>query len=260
MSLVLPCRSPARTLDRIAPATVPLRDTAVSPRRPGRIRHHERSVITVSTSTRPRLAAEPRTITGKKVAALRRAGKVPAVVYGHGQASQPIQVDAHELDQLRRHTGRNALLDLTLGKGKATPVMLQHVQEHPVTRRPVHVDLYVIKLTEEISVDVPVSFVGESPAVRRDGGTLLHLRDGVTVRALPTDLPSVLEVEAERLVDFDTVITVGDLVLPAGVTLVTDRDEPLARVQPPRVSEEPVVAEAVAAPAEPAEVESASEG
>ncbi len=195
----------------------------------------------MSTSTRPRLVAEPRTITGKKVASLRREGKVPAVVYGHGHESQPIQLDAHELDLLRRHAGRNALLDLTLGKGKPTPVMLQHVQEHPVTRRPVHVDLFVIKLTEEMSVDVPVAFTGEAPAVKRDGGTLLHLRDAVTVRALPTDLPSVLEIDAERLVDFDTIISVGDLVLPAGVTLVTDPAEPLARVQAPRVAEEPVV-------------------
>lgn len=206
----------------------------------------------MSTSTRPRLAAEPRTVTGKKVAGLRREGKVPAVVYGHGHESQPIQVDAHELDLLRRHSGRNAILDLTLGKGKATPVMLQHVQEHPVTRRPVHVDLFVIKLTEEMSVDVHVAFTGEAPAVKRDGGTLLHLRDTVTVRALPTDLPSVIEIDAERLVDFDTVITVGDVVLPAGVTMVTDGSEPLARVQAPRVAEEPVVAEGAEAPA-PAE-------
>ncbi len=194
----------------------------------------------MSTSTRPRLVAEPRTITGKKVAILRREGKVPAVVYGHGHASQPVQLDAHEFDLLRRHSGRNALIDLAVGKGKATPVMLQHVQEHPVTRRPVHVDLFVIKLTEEMSVDVPVAFTGEAPAVKRDGGTLLHLRDTVTVRALPTDLPSVIEIDAERLVDFDTVISVGDVTLPEGVTMVTDAAEPLARVQPPRVAEEPV--------------------
>lgn len=203
----------------------------------------------MSTSTRPRLVAEPRTITGKKVASLRRSGKVPGVVYGHGHESQPIQIDAHEFDLLRRHHGRNALLDLTLGKGKPTPVMLQGVQEHPVTRRPVHVDLFVIKLTEEMSIDVPVAFVGEAPAVKRDGGTLLHLRDSVTVRALPTDLPSVLEIDAERLVDFETVISVGDLSLPVGVTLVTDAAEPLARVQAPRVAEEPVVAAETAAEA-----------
>jgi large subunit ribosomal protein L25 len=206
----------------------------------------------VSTSTRPRLGAEPRTITGKKVAQLRREGKVPAVVYGNGHESQPVQLDAHELELLRRHTGRNALLDLALGKGKATPVILQHVQEHPVTRRPVHVDLFVVRMTEELTVDVPVAFTGESEAVRRDGGTLLHQRETVSVRALPDALPSAIEVDISGLIDFETTLHVGDIVAPQGVTIVTDAAEPLARVQAPRVAEEPVVA------AEPAETPAAA--
>ncbi len=207
----------------------------------------------MSTSTRPRLVAEPRTIIGKKVATLRRAGIVPAVVYGHGHESQPIQLDAHELDTLRRRTGRNTILDLSLGTGKATPVILQKVHEHPVTRRPIHVDLFVVKLSEEMTVDVPVEFTGESEAVKRDGGTLLHLRESVSVRALPDSLPSVLEADAALLTDFDAVITVADLVVPAGVTVLTDASEAIARVQQPRVAEEPVVAEPSAAPEPTAE-------
>lgn len=196
----------------------------------------------MSTSTRPRLVAEPRTVTGKKVATLRRAGKLPAVVYGHGHASQPIQVDAREFELLRRHTGRNALLDLSLGKGKPTPVMLQHIQEHPVTRRPVHVDLFVVNVSEEMTVDVPLAFVGESEAVRRDGGTLLHQRETVSVRALPDALPPVIEVSITPLVDFETTISVSDIEVPSGVTILTDPAEVLARVQAPRVAEEPVTA------------------
>lgn len=213
----------------------------------------------MSTSTRPRLAAEPRSVTGKKVASLRRAGKVPAVVYGHGHASQPVQLDAHEFDQLRRHSGRNALLDLTLGKGKPTPVILQHIQEHPVTRRPVHVDLFAVNVTEDITVDVPLAFIGESDAVRKDGGTLLHQRDTVSVRALPDALPSVIEVSIASLVDFDATIRVGDIAVPQGATILTDAAEVLARVQPPRVAEEPVVAaEAPAEAAEPTETAGSS--
>jgi large subunit ribosomal protein L25 len=196
----------------------------------------------VSTSTRPRLAAEPRTITGKKVASLRREGKVPAVVYGHGHDSQPVQLDAHELELLRRHVGRNAMLDLAMGKGKPTPVMLQHIQEHPVTRRPIHVDLFVIDLSEDITVDLAVVFTGESEAVRKDGGTLLHQRETVSVRALPDALPPAIEVDISSLVDFEATIHVGDIVAPEGVTILTDAAEPLARVQAPRVAEEPTVA------------------
>jgi large subunit ribosomal protein L25 len=204
----------------------------------------------MSTSTRPRLAAEPRTITGKKVASLRREGKVPAVMYGHGHESQTIQIDAHELELLRRHTGRNAILDVAVGKGKATPAILQHIQEHPVTRRPVHVDLFVVNVREEITVDVPIAYTGESDAVRKDGGTLLHQRETVSVRALPDALPSVIEVDISSLVDFEATLHVSDVVVPAGVTILTDAGEVLARVQAPRVAEEPTVAaEAAEAPA-----------
>jgi large subunit ribosomal protein L25 len=207
-------------------------------------------------STRPLVSAEPRDITGKKVAALRRKGILPAVVYGPGHASRSVQLDAHDFDVLRRRVGRNDLLDLKVGGGKATPVLLHHVHEHPVTRRPMHVDLFVVRMSEEMSVDVPVSLVGSSAAVDRHGGTLLHLRDSIQVRALPADLPSSLELDISRLESFDDVLQVGDAVVPPRVTLVTDPAEALARVQPPRVEAEPVAVEA--APLEAPEGEEAA--
>lgn len=192
-------------------------------------------------STRPQLVAEPRQIVGKKVASLRREGILPGVVYGHGHDSQPIQIDAHAFDVLRRKVSRNAILDLKVGGGRAIPVMLQHVHEHPVGRQPVHVDLFVVRMSEEMTVDVSVSMVGESIAVTRLGGTLLHLRDSVQVKALPMDLPSSLELDVTPLETFDSILHVRDLHVPAKVTLLTDGEEGLARVQPPRVEAAPVV-------------------
>lgn len=209
-------------------------------------------------STRPSLSAEPRTVIGKKVSVLRRLGKLPAIVYGHGHASEPIQIDAHEFEVLRRHTGRNALLDLKVGSGKARPVLLQGIHESPVTRKPLHVDLFIVKMTEELAVDVPMSVIGESPAVTLQGGNLLHLRDTVHVRALPADLPSIIEVDISRLTDFETTLHVSDLIVPARVTIVTDPTEAILRVQAPRLDTEAVpgaaeVAAAAAATAEAAE-------
>ncbi len=204
----------------------------------------------MSTSTRPRLTAEHRTILGKQVSSLRRQGLVPAVVYGHGHASEPIQVDAKELESLRRHAGRNAILDLKVGSARVTPVILQQVTVHPVQRTPIHADFFVVKMSEEMTVDVAITYVGESVAVKRDGGTLLHQRDTVSVRALPDALPSAIEVDISGLEDFESALHVSDVVAPAGVVILTDGTEPLARVQPPRVAEEPVVAEE-AAPAAP---------
>jgi large subunit ribosomal protein L25 len=200
-------------------------------------------------STRPVVVAEPREIVGKSVSRLRRQGILPAVVYGYGQPSRNIQIDARDVENLLRVAGRNALVDLKIGGGRATPVLLQGVHEHPVRRTPIHLDLHVVKMTEELTVDVPIHHVGEAGAATRLGGTLLHLRDAVQVRALPTDLPSALELDITPLDSFESVLHVSDLVIPPGVTLLTDGAEPLARVQPPRVEEEPVLAaEGVEAP------------
>lgn len=203
-------------------------------------------------STRPRLSADPRETLGKKVARLRREGVLPAVVYGHGHDSEPIQIDAKGFAELRRHAGRNALVDLKVGGGQARPVLLHAVQEHPVTRRALHADFLIVRMTEEMTVDVPVAMIGESVAIEKMGGTLLHLRDTVQVRALPADLPSSLELDISSLSTFDATLHVSDLQVPEKVVILTDGGEPLARVQAPRVEEEPVAAEAAAEEAEAA--------
>lgn len=193
-------------------------------------------------STRPVVSAEPREVLGKKVSSLRRQGILPAVVHGHGRGSQPIQLDAREFDELRRTTARNTLVDLRIGGHRAIPVLLQGVHEHPVRRHPMHVDFYVVKMTEELIVDVPINFVGESHAVEKLGGTLLHLREAISVRALPASLPSGIDLDVTPMDSFDGVLHVRDLVVPDGVTILVDADEPLARVQPPRIEEEPLMA------------------
>jgi large subunit ribosomal protein L25 len=209
-------------------------------------------------STRPELVAQHRVILGKKVAGLRREGILPAVVYGHGGDSESIQVDARAFDDIRRHHGRNTLLDLKIDGGKARPVLVHQIAEHPVKRRPVHIDFYLVTMTEEMTVDVRVVAVGESFAVEKLGATLLHQLDGVKVRALPADLPQTLDADISPLVGYDDVIHAGDLVLPAAVTLVTDPGEIVLRVQPPRVEEAPVVAEGEAEEEVEGEAEEAS--
>ena len=210
-------------------------------------------------ATRPQLAAQRREVSGKRVSRLRREGFVPAVVYGRGQPSLSIQVYAREFDALRRHAGRNALVDLKLDGGRARPVMLHGVQEHPVQRSTLHVDFLVVRMTEEMTVDVPVVLTGDSEAVSKLGGTLLHLRDTVQVRALPGELPSSIDADVSVLGDFDAMLHVGDLHVPERVTLLTDPSEPLARVQAPRVEEVPEVVEAVEAEEEAAAAEEGAE-
>ena len=196
-------------------------------------------------TARPTLAAEHRELIGKAVHRLRKQGRLPAVVYGHGVGSANVTIDAHDFDLLRKHTGPNSLVDLSVDGKKARPVLINQVQVHPVHRRPLHADLFLVRMTEELTVDVPLVASGESNAVEQLGGTLLHPTESVRVRALPDHLPQSIEYSIDSLVDFDAAIHVRDLVVPEDVTLLTDPEDVVAKVQAPRVEveEEPVVAE-----------------
>jgi large subunit ribosomal protein L25 len=205
------------------------------------------------TTTRPQLAATDRRILGKHVAQLRRAGSLPAVIYGHGVASQAVTIDAHDFEMLHRKTGPNALVDVSVDGHKAAPVLIQSIQRDPVHQRVLHVDLLAVRMTEELTVEVPIVFTGVAPAVELSGGTLLHMAETVRVRALPDHLPQSLPLAIDSLVDYEITLHVRDLVIPSDVTLLTDLDEAVVRVQAPRQEE-------VAAVATEAEDEPAAEG
>jgi large subunit ribosomal protein L25 len=202
------------------------------------------------------LTATRRTEIGKHVSHLRKAGRIPAVVFGHGIDSIAVSLDAHEFDHVRRTTHANTILELKID-GKDTHSVLVHgVQIDPRNRHLLHVDLFELKKGEEVTVEIQLRTTGESYAVDRLGGTLLHNIDRIRVRALPENLPDSIEFSVESLVDFDTAIHLRDLPMPAGVTLLSDLDEVVAKVAAPHVIEEPVVvaaegeAEGEEAPAE----------
>ena len=120
-------------------------------------------------------------------------------------------------------------------------MLIHGVQIDPRHRQLLHVDLFELKSGEEVTVEIQLHTTGESFAVARLGGTLLHNIDRIKVRALPENLPESLEFSIESLVDFDTSIHLRDLPMPAGVTLLSDPDEVVAKVAAPHVVEEPVV-------------------
>jgi large subunit ribosomal protein L25 len=205
-------------------------------------------------TARPSLAAARREILGKKVAHLRRAGQLPAVVFGHGEPSTAVTVDAHAFDLLRRHVGATTLIDVSVDGKASKPALVRNVQLDPVKRRPLHVDLFLVRMTEELTVEVPIVVTGTSEAVEKLGGTLSHL-DHLRVRGLPDHLPQRIELPVDSLTDFDAAVRVRDLAVPSDVTLLTDLDEVAAKVLPPRIEIEE------APPAEEAEEgEEAAEG
>lgn len=193
------------------------------------------------------LQAESRTVLGKKVKQLRRDGLVPGNLYGRGQESQAIQANLTEIQRIFGAVDRNAVVDMSInGSSDTIPVVLREVQRHPVTRNFLHLDFYQVDLTREIHSEARLVLIGESEAVSM-GGTVVQSLEAVMLEALPTAMPSVLEVEISVLTDFGHSVLVRDLQLPEGVTALTDGAVAVATALAPRVTEEEEEAEELAA-------------
>jgi large subunit ribosomal protein L25 len=188
-----------------------------------------------------RLAAEKRTEFGKGGARrTRRAGKVPAVIYGHGADPRHVSLPAHEFANAVRHNGVNVLLTLALEDGEQL-VIPKAIQRHPIKGYFEHVDLISVRRGEKVTIDVPLAVRGDVVA----GGMLNQERTTISVEAEATHLPSGVEVDiTDRPIG--THITAGDVPLPSGTTLVTDPEHlVLAIIEAPTAEElEAEVAEA----------------
>lgn len=184
------------------------------------------------------LAAETREVGGKKVAAVRKAGKVPAVVYGNKTQAQAIALDSKLLDKAYAHAGGNRIIGLKIDDTRQKNALIHDVQLNVITGKVEHADFYLVNMSEKIKAEIPIHVTGESTAVYQMEGTLLRPLETVEIEALPGDLPESFEVDISVLDDFEKSIHVSDLVLSEGVELLTPLDELIAKVDPPRSEEE----------------------
>src|SRR5207253_2351160 len=136
------------------------------------------------------------------------------------------------------HAGGSKLVSLQIGNAKANNVLIHDAQLDARTGAVTHVDLYQVRMDEKIKTELPLRFVGESTAVYQDEGTLLKNLEAIEIEALPGDLPEALEVDISILDDFEKTIHVSDLVAPNGVEILTDGEELVAKVDPPRTDAE----------------------
>ena len=196
---------------------------------------------------RRELPVETRQVTGKKVSAMRRAGVLPGNVYGKGLESVSIQVETEELDRTLKAATANEVLDLRVaGETDTRPVVVQKIQRHPITSRPLHAEFYQVSLTEKMRADVPLLLIGSSDAVNTYNGVLMQALDWVQVEALPLDLPSSIEVDITALEELEQSLHVSDLPVPPSVSILTDAEVMVVKVSSPRVAlEEEEEAEAV---------------
>jgi large subunit ribosomal protein L25 len=174
-----------------------------------------------------KITAEPRTEFGKGGARrTRRAGKVPAVLYGHGEKPRHIALPAREFAAAIRHGGANQLFNIEISGGGGTALALpKAIQRDPIKDTFEHVDLLIVRRGEKVTVEVPVQLIGEAA---RDT-LIVHEQNTLSVLADATRLPDHLEVSIDGL-DVGSRVTAGDVKLPSGVELVADADLVLAMV------------------------------
>ena len=190
----------------------------------------------------PKLKAEKRVITGKKVKQLRKQGILPSTVYGQEMEPLTIQVNEKEVDEIFSRIGESGLVDLIIDD-KVMPVLFRNPQFHPVVGNLLHIDCYKVNLKEKITSVVPLEFVGESEAVKA-GNILVTVLNEVEIEALPADFPEKIDVDLSKLVDLESMITVADLDVDKKILeLKTDTDQVIVKVEEPKAEEEPVAAE-----------------
>lgn len=216
------------------------------------------------------IEASPREIKGKAVRTLRGQGQLPAVLYGHNVAAQSLAVPASSFNKVFKEAGESTIVKLKVNGSEPVNVLIQDVQRHNTLDQITHVDFYQVNMNEKLKAKVPLVFVGESQAVKAQGGTLVHVFSEVEVESLPADLPHEIQVDISGLNAFEDVVRIKDLNVDHSKVkiLVDDPELVVASIQRPRTEEElkelseaPVAADvaAVEGVAEPAP-EAAPEG
>jgi large subunit ribosomal protein L25 len=201
------------------------------------------------------LAAETRSAIGSGVKALRRSGKVPAVVYGRNVKTASIQLDGREVTNTLRRIGRNTLITLNIGNdGASRMVLTREVQRHPIKRHILHIDFFEVSLTEKITASIRVLTTGEPEDVKSGAGVVLQERASLDIEALPGDLIESVTIDISNM-KIDDVVRVKDIGVPPGIKFLEEPEEEILRVTRfVEAKEEEVVA------AEPAEVEVIEKG
>ncbi len=194
------------------------------------------------------LEAKPRTVKGKQVHALRREGVIPLSLYGGHIQPSALQAEEKGLKVVLSKAGHNRLIRLNMDDGAPHVVIAREIQREPISGRLLHVDLQEISLTEKMTIDVPIVLKGTAPAVTRGEGLLIHLLEEVSIRVLPTDLIPETIVDISGLTAVNQTIHVSDLNLGDKIEILTDREEPIAKIIP--VKEEVITEEAPVAAAE----------
>ncbi len=187
------------------------------------------------------LSAKIRKEIGKKTKILRKNGILPGVLYGPEiKEALPLELDRKTFEKVYNVAGESSLVSLEVDKDKFL-VLIHDLKMDPLDEKPIHVDFYQPKLSEEVEVTVPIIFEGEPIVIKELGGTLVKNISELEVKALPQKLPHEIKVDIGNLKTFEDHILVKDLKLPEGVKILKESEEIIASVSPPEKVEEELV-------------------
>ncbi len=179
------------------------------------------------------ISLDPRTLTGKKVKNLRKAGIIPVHLYGQGVESQALQCEAKTLFRILSQAGMNTPITVSIpGQDDEKLTFIREIQWHPVRGELLHVDFLNVDVANEITTAVPITFTGDAPAVHTvPDSSVVQLMREVEVRALPLDVPSEITADIGLIQEAGDVVRLGDVALPEGVVFLADEDEAIARLE-----------------------------
>jgi large subunit ribosomal protein L25 len=175
------------------------------------------------------LKVEKRKILGKKVSKLRKEGFLPANLYGKGVKSVSVQVSYKDFEKVYKEAGETGIVDVDIA-GEVRPSLIHNVQQDYYKHVLLHADFFQVNLKEKVKAMVKIVTVGEPKAVAEKLGLLMQTLAEVEIEALPTDLPDKMEINVEPLAVLDAQITVGEMKAPAGVTILTDASQVVAKI------------------------------
>jgi large subunit ribosomal protein L25 len=186
-----------------------------------------------------------------KADVLRNQGKMPLALYGKGVDPVLLAGNAHIISKVLKNAGESSLVNVKIDGKDSRVVLFKEPQYNPITGDILHIDLYQVNLKEKIRAEVPLTFIGEAPAVEAVDGVVVTNRDKIEVECLPNDLPHAIEVDLSTLANIDDEIKIKDLKLPAGVEVLDEMEESIVIVTQKReeevieapVSEEEAVAQ-----------------
>jgi large subunit ribosomal protein L25 len=183
------------------------------------------------------LIAEERKAAKGHAKELRQQGLVPAVVYGKKTDSQLLQIDAKALHKVISVTGTHQLISLQVPGKKGIVALAREIQRDPVKRNYVHIDFLAVQMDEKITATIPLHIEGHAPAVADLGGVLTQNMDELHIECLPGDLVNAIVVDISSLLELNDSLTVADLTIPAGITVLSDPDSMVVKIEAPRTAE-----------------------